>query len=336
MATPATPNVSTVLVRIGAGAWEACVEWFRLLARRRAIAIAAVMTFSIVLRLAAGLVLPHPRPIVGDEFSYLLGGEMLASGKLAAPEHPMWPFFESAHILVHPVYASKYPPAQAVFLALGEKLFGDPAVGVILSVALFAGAICWALQAYVPAGWALLGGLFTSIAFGPGHYWTESYWGGAVTALGAALLIGAYRRIVALQAPAYGWFGAGALILLNSRPFEGGVLVACLGGAILFDAWKRRSAESIVILAASAALIASVTIFYNWNVTGSPWQMPYGAYQAQYGPAPTLWILPAKLAPTYGHPELQRLFEKLIQERNNVLEWSLPRRGFVLLVRLVF
>src|SRR5579884_2208718 len=336
MATPANPNVATLPVRVGGAAFEAWLERLRYLARRRALAITSVIAFSIVLRLVAGLVIPHPRPYVGDEFSYLLGGELLASGKLAASEHPMWRFFESPHILVHPVYASKYPPAQAVFIAIGEKLFGDPATGVILSVALFAGAVCWALQAYVPAAWAVLGGLFTSVVFGPGHYWSESYWGGAVIGLGAALMIGAYRRITFLRAPAYGWLGIGALILLNSRPFEGGVLVACCGGLVLFDALRRGNLDAVATLAVTASLIIAVIAFYNWNVTSSPWQMPYSAYQAQYGPAPTLWILPARLAPAYGHPELQRLFERLIHERDNVLAWSLPRRSFVLLVRLVF
>src|SRR5437868_2380681 len=95
--------------------WDATLS--HLLARHRAASVAAVIAFSIALRLAAGLVLAHPRPYVGDEFSYLLGGETLAAGRLANPQHPMWRFFESPHIIVHPVYASKYAPAQAVLMA---------------------------------------------------------------------------------------------------------------------------------------------------------------------------------------------------------------------------
>src|SRR5436305_15256636 len=101
------------------------------LLQRPALCVAAVFVFSIALRLAAGFALPHPQPYVPDEFSYLLGGETFAAGRLANPQHAMWRFFESPHIVVQPVYASKYPPAQAAFLAIGDRLFGDPAAGVL-------------------------------------------------------------------------------------------------------------------------------------------------------------------------------------------------------------
>jgi len=302
-----------------------------------------VIAFSIVLRLALAFVLPHPRPYIADEFSYLLGGETLAAGRLTNPQHPMWRFFESPHILVHPVYASKYPPAQAVFIAIGDKLFGDPAAGVLFSVALFAGAVCWALEAIVPRRWAVLGGLLTALCFGPGHYWTESYWGGAVAALGAALVIGACARIL-VQAkgllhngssePQDVWserlagacaFGLGALLLLNSRPFEGGVLVVCAALAM-------RPRRAVI---AALAVVALVMAFYNWRVTGDPLQMPYSLYQAQYGPAPTIWLAGARLASSYGHPELQRLFQHFLNELQNVLAYPLPKRIGVLLVRLI-
>jgi hypothetical protein len=63
--------------------------------------------------------------------------------------------------------------------------------------------------------------------------------------------------------------------------------------------------------------------------------MPYSLYQAQYGPAPTIWLAGAKLAPSYGHPELQRLFQHFLDELRNILAWPLPKRIGVLLVRLI-
>lgn len=299
--------------------------------------VAAVIALSIVLRLAAGFVLPHPRPYVGDEFGYLLGGETLAAGRLANPQHPLWPFFESPYVVVHPVYVSQYQPGQAAFLAIGDRLFGDPSLGVFLSVALFAGAVCWALQAWVPAGWALLGGLFTALVFGPGHYFTESYWGGAVAALGATLLIGAFRRIKTLRAPVYGWvFGLGALLLLNTRPYEGGALAGALGVLLVWHMWKRRRFTALIPIAVSLAAAFLLMAWFDWRTTGNPLQPPYLLHRAEYGAAPNLWIIPASVAKSYGNADMQRSFNGLLEVSNHLLAYPLPQRIVVIVVRLVF
>src|SRR5579884_3461386 len=120
------PAETAVLRRV-ALAFDAVMSRVERAGRRQRAAIAGVFAFSLLLRFGAALVLPHPVPGIDDEFCNLLAGDTFASGRLANPQHPMWPFFESLHVLVHPVYASKYPPAQGVFLALGQKVFGDPA-----------------------------------------------------------------------------------------------------------------------------------------------------------------------------------------------------------------
>ncbi|MCL6547235.1 MAG: hypothetical protein K6T61_18650, partial [Bryobacteraceae bacterium] len=66
--------------------------------------------------------------------------DTLARGRLTNPTHPMWPHFETIHVIHQPTYNSMYLPGQAIFLAAGNLLTGHPWGGVLLSVALMSAA----------------------------------------------------------------------------------------------------------------------------------------------------------------------------------------------------
>jgi hypothetical protein len=257
---------------------------FTNLAERKTLAIWILFFSVIVLRLSVLKLLPVPIPGIHDEFSYLLMGDTFAHGHLANPTHPMWMSFETFHVNWFPTYSSKYPPAQGFVLALGY-LLGLPWLGVLLSTAAMAAAILWMLQAWLPARWALLGGILVALKFGIASYWMNSYWGGAVAATGGALVMGALPRIMrrprtrdALR------LGLGIAILANSRPFEG--LLLCipvafcllwwLAGKMKSDAATRASVVK-TLLALGAVLVFSVAFigFYNWRLTGNAALFPY-------------------------------------------------------------
>ena len=122
-----------------------------------------------------------PAPMVHDEFSYLLQADTFAHGRLANPPHLLWRFFENFHIIQHPTYASKYPPGQGLFLALGQVL-SNPIEGVWISTALAGAAVFWMLSALFPKPWALAGALLAILS--PQVFaWNWCYWGGSVALL---------------------------------------------------------------------------------------------------------------------------------------------------------
>src|SRR5690242_17643784 len=106
---------------------------FAQLARRRTLSVVVVGASALGIRAVLLPVLPIPEPVVHDEFSYLLAADTYAHGRLANPTHPMWVHFETFHVNQEPTYISMYYPAQGMFLAFGQRVFGHPFWGVWLS-----------------------------------------------------------------------------------------------------------------------------------------------------------------------------------------------------------
>lgn len=230
-----------------------------------------------------------PQPLVHDEFSYLLAGDTFASGRVTNPTHPMWQHFETFHVLQQPTYASKYPPGQGLVLALGQIL-GHPIVGVWISVALMGAAISWMLYQWVPPRWAVSGSFLALVQVGFPTYWAQSYWGGALAALGGALLYGSLRACAVDPRLRHGiLFGLGAMILANTRPLEGvlaGFPAALVLGWLMVRAGPESRTKLQRNMLAPATLLVFVTVgltgFYNWKVTGDPTRFPHREYAEAY------------------------------------------------------
>jgi hypothetical protein len=289
-----------------------------LLNRKVVVASIFVGVIALSMRLLLLLVIPRPEPLIHDEFSYLLAADTFAHGRLTNPTHPMWIHFETFHELSHPTYASKFPPGMGLMLALGQVVFHNPWAAVLISMAVLCGLITWALWAWLPPPWAIAGGLIAALQL-TGTYWSESYWGGTLAAIGGALLVGALARLMRRPAapPALA-FGLGLAILANTRPYEGLVLGAACTIFLLIrlKLLVVRGYQSYSGLVRSIGLpIAFVLLptliwmgYYNYRVTGNPLLMPYQAYNEQYScPLPFLWSNNPGPEPKYDH-EVFRAF----------------------------
>ena len=285
------------------------------IAKRKGLAMILLAAATIAIRLSLLWVLPIPVPRDHDEFSYLLAGDTFAHGRLTNPTHPLWVFFDTIHVNQHPTYMSKYPPAQGAFLAAGE-LLGNPWFGVLLSAGIMCAAILWMLQGWFPPRWALLGGVLVMFRLGIFTVWMNTYWGGAVSAIGGALVVGAMPRIMRywrMRDAALLVLGAG--ILANSRPLEG--IVLCLPVIVVLLGWlfSKKSPSwgvtlpRVILPFCVVGLLCGIFIgYYNWRGTGSPTLFPYVVNERTYLSTPTLFWEPVRPPMHYTSPQLDAFY----------------------------
>ncbi len=281
---------------------------------RRRLWWAAMALGMVALRIALLPLLPVPSPQVHDEFSYLLAADTFAHGRVVNPPLEPAASFESPHILLHPVYASKYPPGQGLVLAFGQVVLGDPYWGVVLSCALMVFLFCWAADAWLPPQWTLVTGGLACTLFFIRYYWFTSYWGGAVAACGGALIVGGVGRILAGRyRGARASLAAGAVLLYVSRPYEGAMLclavLAILGVHLVrLGADQRKTLLRRVVLPNALLVAAAVPVFlvYNTATTGKPTDLLYLVHSRQYMETPLLWFLPPQPAKPHASQNTQR------------------------------
>ena len=302
---------------LGAGRFSLIERVFGRFARKRGLAVAAVGMSVLLGRLAILPWFPIPLPFVPDDFSFLLGADTFAHGRLTNPTPAMWVHFETIHVDMQPTYMSMYFPGQALMLAAGRVLLGNPWFGVLVSGALMCAGLCWMLQAWLPSRWALLGGMISVLRLALFSYWMNSYTGGAfIAAFGGALVLGALPRLTKTARFRYGLLMAfGIALLVLTRPYEG--MLLCLPVAVGLGRWafrgKNRPSPAVLFRRAAfplALIVGSISWlgFYDYRAFGSPSTLPYTVNRTTYAIAPYYIWQHRRSEPVYRHESIRNFY----------------------------
>jgi len=179
-----------------------------------------------------------------------------------------------------------------------------------------------------------------AMRFAVSSSWMNTYWGGAVAAVGGALVLGALERIargrrLTLNALL---LGLGLAILSQSRPYEGAFFAVPL--VIGLALWLRRQEgirvrEIVLPLAASILVILVGLGYYNWRVTGNALLFPPALQQKVYGmPQSFWWQRPILSAPRASHyKEIADTFRWQLKTYRTGLTWEVAGKRLLLFWR---
>jgi 4-amino-4-deoxy-L-arabinose transferase-like glycosyltransferase len=233
-----------------------------------------------------------------DACSYLIQAQMLARGRLWMPTPPLADFFETFHVLMHPVYASIYFPGTALLYVPGVWLGAPAYLTSLLIAAAVAGVLYLVTRELLDGMYGILAAL---ILAGSQIFRTQST--GILSQqplmLAALLMVWTYLRwrgarstpsrtawALALGA-ALGW----AAIV---RPIDALAYALPVGALFLLDLWRlyRDSARAAVSTLALVMLpilpFLALQIVLNKGATGDWLTTPYRAYIDRYQPNTSL------------------------------------------------
>jgi hypothetical protein len=229
----------------------------------------------------------------------------------------MWMQLETIHITMSPTYTSMYFPAQGLVLAAGKVLCGHPWYGLLIVSSLMCASICWMLQAWLPPTWAFLGGMIAVLHIGLFSYWINTYHSaGLIAALGGAVVLGAFPRLIKTSQMRYGMLLAtGIALLILTRPYEG--LLLCLPVTCVLIHWiffgKDRPNLAVLLRRSLAPILLIIATFswlgyYDSKAFGRATTLPYTVDRAAYATAPYFVWQEKRPDPHYNHPVMHSFY----------------------------
>ncbi|MFL5620473.1 MAG: ArnT family glycosyltransferase [Gemmatimonadaceae bacterium] len=225
----------------------------------------------------------HPYGLLHDELAYVLQAKLFASGRWTAPAPPMPEFFAQPHVLNDPLVASKYPPGHSLLLAIGELLFGMPAV-VVAALSALRGALAFAIARRLTNG-AIALGTGMLLLHGQSLYFGASFF--SETTTGAMLLVAWYALLRWRAEGGRGWMALVALAVgwcAITRPFSAVLFALPIAFVVLRGMLRtRRWRELAVGLAVGTAVLAILPL---WSArTTGDWRVsPVAVYMRDYMP----------------------------------------------------
>lgn len=258
------------------------------------------------------LLLGHaPIPSIHDEFGNLLIADTFVHGRLTNETPPCAEHFRTVHVMVLPTYTAKFPPGLGMFLAAGQ-VFGHPAIGAVMSVALACAFVTVALRYFVPPRWAFVGGLVAA-THTLIYWWGQSYWGGGVAMLGGAILLAGAGRAMRRKPDARvgAVIGIGLFVFALSRPLEGLIVAMVLAWVVVARAIRSNRLRLLLTRLMPGMLVVLLPAFvwtgyYNWRVTGHWTRMPWVEYARQSMTTPIFWWQSLPPEPAFPDDKLRQ------------------------------
>jgi hypothetical protein len=229
----------------------------------------------------AGTAMQQHRPLyptVHDEFSYLIGAQHLARGRLWMPAHPLAKFFDSFQLIVDPVYASAYFPGTAVWFAVARLAHVPP----WLAAAAAAGVVVAILYLVVTE---LLGGSSALLAcvllLSASMFRTLSIMVMSQVLVMLAGLLAVLAWMKWRKTRRRGWgialgLAVGWACLI--RPVDAICYCLPIGVATLADVLRTRAPKSLGWMAAGAVPMLVIQLISNVGVTGHLFETPFRYY----------------------------------------------------------